>query len=149
MRAQRLGVEVREHRVLGEVHVAHRDPRAGLAARVAAEAVGVDELRADRCCEPAVLELLVEPPQVKRRELAPRGVEPAADVTRPAAVAAQQGTPDHGHDVVFADHAAVVAERQYVGPRDGGAGRERHGDLGEPVVERGHPRVGNRERHEG
>ena len=119
--------------------VADRDPWAALAVPLAPEAVGVDELGADGGGEPAVLELLVEPPQAERGELAAGSVEPAPDVSRMAPVAAQHAAAHDRDDVVLADHAAVVAQRQHVGPRDGGAGGERHRDLGQPVVERETP----------
>ena len=135
--AQRLGVEVGERLVLGEVHVADVDPRAGAAALAAAEAVRVDELAADGLRQPAVVDRLVERAQPERRQHRRGGVQPAPDVARArAAVGAQQPAADDRDHAVGVDHVAVVAQRDDVRARDLRIGGERDRDLGEAVVER-------------
>ena len=143
--AQRLGVEVRERLVLGEVLIADDDPRPGLALRGPAEPVGVDELAADRLGQPAVDHLLVEPAQRERGQQPRRGVQAAAQV---GAVALQQVGAGHRHHPVRPDHALVVAQHLDVGARERGIGGERDGDLGDPVVERLDPGVRDRQPHQ-
>jgi hypothetical protein len=60
-------------------------------------------------------------------------VEPPA---HPGAVAVEGSGADDRHDAVGADHVAVVAQRDDVRARELRVGRERDGDVGEPVVQR-------------
>ena len=143
--AQRLGVEVGERLVLGEVLVADDDPRSRLALGRSAQPVGVDELAAHRLRQPAVDHLLVEPAQGERGEQSRRGVHAAAQT---GAVALQQVFAGHGHHAVRPDHALVVAQHLDVRPRERGIGGEGDGDLREPVVQRLDPGVRDRQPHQ-
>ena len=145
-RAEGLGVEVGERLVLGEGLVADDDLRPGLALRVPAEPVGVDELPAHRLRQPPVDHLLVEPAQGERVQQ-PRGRVQAP--FEPGAVALEQGGAHDRHDAVRADHVLVVAQHLDVGARERRIGGERDRDLGDPVVERLDPGVGDGQADEG
>ena len=118
----------------------------GPAARArAAEPVGVGELAADGLGHAPVDDLLVEAAQRQRAQQPRRRVEPAPQ--RPP-VAAQQAPADDGDDVVLADHAPVVAQREDVRARQLRVGGEHDGDLGDAVVEGLDAGVGDRPRRE-
>ena len=136
-----------ERLVLGEGLVADDDPRPGLALRVPAEPVGVDELAAHRLGQPAVDHLLVEPAQGERVQQPRGGVQAAFEL---GAVALEQVVAGaRRHDAVGADHALSSRSTLMSGRESAGIGGERDRDLGDPVVERLDPGVGDGQADEG
>ena len=148
-RSQRLGVDVGERLVLGEVLEADHDARPVPRPARAVEAVDVDELAADRLRQPAVDHGLVEPAQQQRGERARGDVEAPPD-RRPVAraVGLQRPLAHHRHHAVGEQHVAVVAQRDDVRARHLRIGGERDPHLGDAVVQRRDARAGDGERHE-